>query len=423
MADTKISQLPQGEFSPDVIFPFVYNGVTSQNTFANLADALSPYFSGGSQTLQQILENDGLVTSPDLFIAFSETPLGEDSNSYTFIQNGDVTVGGLNNNDNNYRYSVNLSMPYIQFHKEDHTTLLQVNPNTILNGQFRVNLPQYTGDTSEVTLATTDDISLQGSLNKGNTAELGNSNVGLLVDVGTSAISYFSASDSVTNNSANIGVYSDYTYLLAYKPNSGISTSTTTRLVIGESSITENKPYPFYFMTSIGGVSPTKDYNIIGVESNLVGEVNIFFPIKTELGDYELATRDELATSGFFESTVTMASTGVVFPGNTWVDTMYWTRVGNVVTISAEASVEINQDVSVDAARIVFSLPFTQSNTESRTNVGNGVFAGGNIGAGIFAPVYIQMDDQDHAGLSFYGKSGNTSGFYQGEIRITYIVD
>lgn len=145
-------------------------------------------------------------------------------------------------------------------------------------------------------------------------------------------------------------------------------------------------------------------------------------PNKGIFAEHILVTRDELPTTGSFECTVTSAGAGVVLPGNTWVRKFYWTRVGNTVTCSAEVSIEISQDVSSNGARIVFNLPFTQSNDETRTNVGNGVLAGGGIGNGIFAPAFIQMEDQTHANVTFYGRAGNNSGSYQGEIHLTYIV-
>jgi hypothetical protein len=65
MADKKISQLPIGAINSDTIFPFVTSGITSQNTFENIASALEPYFSGGSSdtpSLQDVVDVNNTLT-------------------------------------------------------------------------------------------------------------------------------------------------------------------------------------------------------------------------------------------------------------------------------------------------------------------------------------------------------------------------
>jgi hypothetical protein len=44
MADSKITQLPQGLFNQQTILPIVSDGVTSQATFNTLVNSLGPYF-------------------------------------------------------------------------------------------------------------------------------------------------------------------------------------------------------------------------------------------------------------------------------------------------------------------------------------------------------------------------------------------
>ena len=65
MADKKISQLPEGNITPETIFPIVTSGVTSQTTFADIQSAIGST-SGGTQTFQQVLENGNTSTIPFL---------------------------------------------------------------------------------------------------------------------------------------------------------------------------------------------------------------------------------------------------------------------------------------------------------------------------------------------------------------------
>jgi hypothetical protein len=51
MADSKITQLPQGLFNQQTILPIVSDGVTSQATFNTLVNSLGPYFSGSNDTV------------------------------------------------------------------------------------------------------------------------------------------------------------------------------------------------------------------------------------------------------------------------------------------------------------------------------------------------------------------------------------
>lgn len=98
MADKKISQLPQGEYTPQSIFPFVSFGVTSQNTFAGLVDALSPYFSGGTgggiievdkAELDDIISDAGLIAGSTYKITGTHSGLyddGSDSGTTIYLQ-------------------------------------------------------------------------------------------------------------------------------------------------------------------------------------------------------------------------------------------------------------------------------------------------------------------------------------------------
>jgi hypothetical protein len=54
MADSKITQLPQGLFNQQTILPIVSDGVTSQATFNTLVNSLGPYFQGQMIQLLQV---------------------------------------------------------------------------------------------------------------------------------------------------------------------------------------------------------------------------------------------------------------------------------------------------------------------------------------------------------------------------------
>ncbi len=130
-----------------------------------------------------------------------------------------------------------------------------------------------------------------------------------------------------------------------------------------------------------------------------------------------IATLDDIPTSGIYGSSVTNVGSGVVNLGDTWVQNFVWTKVNNVITCSVEISVEINQDVS-SGTWIDFSLPFPQGG-DSRTNVGNGLLSGG----GWLVPSFVQMSDTNNVKAMFFGKSGDTTSSYQGEVHFAYLTD
>jgi len=168
---------------------------------------------------------------------------------------------------------------------------------------------------------------------------------------------------------------------------------------------------------------------VIVIETNYIGgeelvdtiSTNYYLPHSQDGGSNQVITDKDLST-GNFTSEISSRATEVPSSGNTWIQDFYWTRVGNTVSCTAEISVQINQDVSSNGTWVEFTLPFPQSNSQSRTNVGNGVLAGGGVN-GIYTSAFIQMEDTTHAKVRFYGKSGDTSSSYQGEIHFTYLTE
>lgn len=96
MPDKKISQLPVGDFIESSIFPFVTNGVTSQNTFQNLVTALEPFFSGGGGSQGFITvtksEMDDLIADNELIIGSIYEITGVQPSLYDDGQNQGTTI-------------------------------------------------------------------------------------------------------------------------------------------------------------------------------------------------------------------------------------------------------------------------------------------------------------------------------------------
>ena len=172
MANSKISQLPNGNLTSSTIFPIVTNGITSKTTFSEIQSAIG---SGGSQNLQSVLDNGNTatfnitgnqgVTNYDITeYGFAVNQTLNNNNSIVFVVGGEFGLGGsVLTYDNGVAINSNFilnSSPKLSLSEEDN---IQKNTTTLefkkpLYSNCTILIPTKT--TGTYTLATLDDIDL-----------------------------------------------------------------------------------------------------------------------------------------------------------------------------------------------------------------------------------------------------------------------